>query len=107
MAMQLLATSACHSVSAPSSAPHLPLAVSGAGEPFVSAAGILGVMAIWRTFYAGFMDWRPFVAYDSARSERAQDDTEAWWAAARGMAAICGGGAIVATGTHALAIGLR
>lgn len=30
----------------------LPLAASGPGEPFTTAAGVLGLMAIWRCFYA-------------------------------------------------------
>jgi len=106
MATQLALIAAMHPGDA-YAAHHLPLAASGAGEPFVSAAGILGVMAIWRTFYAGFMDWSFFVAFDSARSARPQEHTDAWWAAARGMAAVCGGGAIVVAGMHAVAQGVR
>lgn len=34
----------------------LPLAASGPGEPFVTAAGLLGLMVVWRSFYATFLD---------------------------------------------------
>jgi hypothetical protein len=34
----------------------LPLAASGPGEPFATAAGVLGVMAIWRCFYTSYLD---------------------------------------------------
>jgi hypothetical protein len=38
----------------------LPLAASGPGEPFATAAGVLGVMAIWRAFYSTYLDvWNP------------------------------------------------
>jgi len=54
-------------------------AASGVGEPFVSAAGILGIMAIWRTFYTGFMDWTFFLAYDATRSnDSPRDEAQAW-----------------------------
>lgn len=35
----------------------LPLAASGPGEPFATAAGVLGIMAMWRCFYAVFLDY--------------------------------------------------
>lgn len=35
----------------------LPLAATGPGEPFATAAGVLGIMAIWRCFYAVFLDY--------------------------------------------------
>jgi len=35
----------------------LPLAASGPGEPFATAAGVLGIMAIWRCVYAVFLDY--------------------------------------------------
>eukprot|EP01026_Neomeris_dumetosa_P043301 TRINITY_DN3622_c0_g1_i5.p3 TRINITY_DN3622_c0_g1~~TRINITY_DN3622_c0_g1_i5.p3 ORF type:complete len:258 (-),score=30.13 TRINITY_DN3622_c0_g1_i5:200-973(-) len=37
-------------------AQHLPLAATGVGEPFVTAAGVLGTMAIWRAFYVTHLD---------------------------------------------------
>ena len=56
-------------------------AASGMGEPFVSAAGILGIMAIWRTYYAGFLDWSHFLSYDAPRSRGADRERHrrAWW----------------------------
>jgi hypothetical protein len=39
----------------------LPLAASGPGEPFVTAAGILGLMTVWRAYYTTYLDvfnWR-------------------------------------------------
>jgi hypothetical protein len=53
-------------------------AASGVGEPFVSAAGILGVMAIWRTYYAVFMDWSFFLSYDCPRSRNPEEHAQAW-----------------------------
>jgi hypothetical protein len=35
----------------------LPLAASGPGEPFVTAAGVLGHMSLWRAFYTLFLDY--------------------------------------------------
>jgi len=35
----------------------LPLAASGPGEPLVTAAGVLGLMAVWRAFYTLFLDY--------------------------------------------------
>jgi hypothetical protein len=78
----------------------LPLAASGVGEPFVSAAGILGVMSVWRTFYAGFMDWSFFLSLDTAHSSRTQKQMQAWWEAARIMSCICGLGSVVALAAH-------
>lgn len=34
----------------------LPLAASGPGEPFATAAGVLGLMACWRAFYTAYLD---------------------------------------------------
>lgn len=45
-------------------------AASGMGEPFVSAAGILGVMVIWRSFYAAFLDWSAFASFDWDSAQR-------------------------------------
>lgn len=75
-------------------------AASGVGEPFVSAAGILGVMAIWRTFYTGFMDWTFFLAYDASRSsENPRDEAQAWIesvAAISVLVVLCGSAAFAA-----------
>lgn len=51
-------------------------AASGVGEPFASAAGILGVMLLWRTMYTGFLDWSFFLSYDA--SSNSQDEMRAW-----------------------------
>jgi hypothetical protein len=80
----------------------LPLAASGMGEPLVSAAGILGVMAVWRTFYAGFLDWSFFLSLDTAHSSRPQEQMQAWWDAVRIMLYVCGAGSIVAFAAHVL-----
>lgn len=34
----------------------LPVAASGTGEPLATAAGVLGVMSIWRAFYTVYLD---------------------------------------------------
>lgn len=47
-------------VGGPGFAVSLPLAASGPGEPFVTAAGVLGVMAIWRCFYCIYLDFWNF-----------------------------------------------
>lgn len=52
-------------------------AATGVGEPFASAAGILGGMLVWRTFYTGFLDWSSFLSYNA--SSKSQDDAKAWW----------------------------
>lgn len=42
----------------------LPLAAHGPGEPLGTAAALLGLMAMWRAFYAAYLDtW----AWASAR----------------------------------------
>ena len=45
-----------------------PLAASGPGEPFVTGAQILGLMAVWRSFYAAYLDMSKFLSIDGARS---------------------------------------
>lgn len=47
-------------------------AASGIGEPFVSAAGILGVMTIWRTCYVAFFDWGAFLSFQGGDSQQQQ-----------------------------------
>lgn len=51
----------------------LPLAASGPGEPFVTAAGVLGVMACWRAFYASYLDINSFRSMDAVRRDRQRD----------------------------------
>lgn len=52
----------------------LPLAASGPGEPFVTAAGVLGVMAMWRSFYCCFLDYWNFKSIKSnLRSNKPSD----------------------------------
>ena len=66
------------------------------GEPLVSAAGILGVMAIWRTYYAAFLDWRPFLSFDAARDAGPEEAARAWGetiTAVLLLTVACGGGA--------------
>ena len=46
----------------------LPLAASGPGEPFITAAQILGLMAVWRAFYATYLDISKFLSFNGARS---------------------------------------
>lgn len=58
-ASQLVLTAAAESralVATDGFASVLPLAASGPGEPLVSAAGVLGVMAVWRCFYVTYLD---------------------------------------------------
>jgi hypothetical protein len=51
----------------------LPLAASGAGEPFVTAAGVLGLMAVWRAFYAIYLDTYAFGKMAGARRGRGRE----------------------------------
>lgn len=51
----------------------LPLAASGPGEPFTTAAGVLGLMAIWRCFYAAYIDIWNFRTPSGARVDRSRD----------------------------------
>lgn len=71
-------------------AARLPLAATAAGEPLTSAAGVLGVMAIWRCFYTSYMDIWSFRTALGARPDRDRDSAvfkEALVAA--GILAIC------------------
>ncbi|EFN55548.1 hypothetical protein CHLNCDRAFT_52364 [Chlorella variabilis] len=54
----------------------LPLAATGAGEPFVTAAGVLGLMLVWRTFYASYLDMYSFRSSTAARRDRGRDMEE-------------------------------
>lgn len=58
----------------------LPLAASGPGEPFVTAAGVLGLLAVWRSFYAIFLDVSCFLSIDGARYSREEDERHFWYA---------------------------
>lgn len=51
----------------------LPLAASGPGEPFVTAAGVLGLMVAWRAFYTTYLDQTKFLSIDGARLDREAD----------------------------------
>ncbi|KAI7846210.1 hypothetical protein COHA_000280 [Chlorella ohadii] len=51
----------------------LPLAASGPGEPFVTAAGVLGLMCVWRAFYAIYLDLSSFRGVAAARRDRGKD----------------------------------
>lgn len=48
----------------------LPLAATGPGEPLVSAAGVLGTMALWRSFYTIYLDYGNFRTMEGARMDR-------------------------------------
>jgi hypothetical protein len=49
---------------------NLPLAASLPGEPFISAAQILGLMLVWRCFYAAYLDMSKFLKFDGARLDK-------------------------------------
>ncbi|PRW57903.1 hypothetical protein C2E21_3557 [Chlorella sorokiniana] len=51
----------------------LPLAASGPGEPFVTAAGVLGLMCVWRAFFAIYLDLWSFRGADAVRRDRVKD----------------------------------
>ncbi|PSC75087.1 secretion system [Micractinium conductrix] len=48
----------------------LPLAATGPGEPFVTAAGVLGLMAVWRAFYAAYIDIYSFGKLEANSRDR-------------------------------------
>jgi hypothetical protein len=75
-------------------------AASGIGEPFVSAIGILGVMAVWRTFYVGFLDFSYFLTYDSARSRQPEDQGQAWVETVTVVLALTCAAAVAAAALH-------
>lgn len=77
-------------------AARLPLVATAAGEPLTSAAGVLGVMAIWRCFYTSYMDIWNFRTAQGTRPNRERDSAvfeEALIAA--GLLALCFSIAIV------------
>jgi hypothetical protein len=51
----------------------LPLAASGPGEPFVTAAGVLGLMVLWRSYYTVYLDFTNFLSARGARLDRDKD----------------------------------
>lgn len=51
----------------------LPLAATGPGEPFVTAAGVLGLMAVWRAFYTVYLDFWNVRAVSGSPINRYQD----------------------------------
>lgn len=65
----------------------LPLAATGAGEPFVTAAGLLGLMTVWRAFYVAYLDTSQFLSIDGARSSKEQD-VQHFWEALRAAIAL-------------------
>ena len=51
----------------------LPLAARGFGEPYTTAAQILGVVSIWRGFYGTFLETTSFRRMDYIRQSREKD----------------------------------
>lgn len=52
----------------------LPLVASGPGEPFTCAAAVLGLMVVWRAYYASYLDYANFLKSSStSRVDREQD----------------------------------
>jgi len=45
---------------------------TGAGEPFVTAAGVLGLMAVWRAFYTVYLDFWNFRTFTDQPINRYQ-----------------------------------
>lgn len=67
----------------------------------MSAVGILGIMAVWRTYYATFLDWDAFLSFDGARGAPSEG-TEAWQMAAATMTALALAGGVLMACTHVL-----
>lgn len=58
---------------------HLPLAARGPGEPFVTAAGVLGLMCMWRGFYCTHLDtWSNADEQQRRRWARRKAIGQAW-----------------------------
>jgi len=51
----------------------LPLAARGLGEPWVTAAQILGLVCVWRSFYATFLESSSFRTMDYLANSREKD----------------------------------
>lgn len=54
-------------------ADHLPLAATGIGEPWVTAAQILGLICLWRSFYGACIGMNSFRVAPSMRRESDRD----------------------------------
>lgn len=50
----------------------MPYARAGPAEPLATAAGILGLMAVWRTFYTTQLDLWNYRAFDGSPIDRRQ-----------------------------------
>eukprot|EP00884_Botryococcus_braunii_P022712 jgi/Botrbrau1/9124/Bobra.160_3s0001.1 len=77
-ACQLVLTTAADDhvfVTDPTFAVTLPLAASGPGEPLVTAAGVLGIMCIWRSFYTAYLDFWNNTTIGGSPIDRYQDST--------------------------------
>lgn len=79
----------------------LPLAASGPGEPFVTAAGVLGLMAVWRTFYSTYLDNSKFLSIDGARLDREIEEQHFKEALTAALVLACGS----CVGLHFLSTG--
>ena len=44
----------------------------GPGEPFVTAAGVLGLMSVWRAFYTCYLDYWNVTSYSGSPLNRYQ-----------------------------------
>ena len=51
----------------------LPLAARGIGEPWVTAAQILGLVCVWRSFYGTFLETSSFRTMDYLSKSREKD----------------------------------
>ncbi|KAI8463119.1 MAG: hypothetical protein J3K34DRAFT_389251 [Monoraphidium minutum] len=79
----------------------LPLAAQGPGEPVATAAGVLGVMSVWRCLYAVWLDpW-------SSAAARAASDAAALREALAAAAALAALGGAALQVAHAAAGGRR
>lgn len=52
---------------------NLPLAARGIGEPWVTAAQILGLVCVWRSFYGTFLETASFRSLSSLRNAKEND----------------------------------
>lgn len=96
-AMQLVLTTAAESgalVGAEGFASRLPLAASLPGEPLGTAAGVLGVMAIWRCWYSVYLDFWRFLPRDDQRRGGDVFEEAARWVGMSARGAGCMGGKI-------------
>lgn len=66
----------------------LPLAARGIGEPWVTAAQILGLVCFWRSFYGTFLETTSFRSISSLRQSSREEDVEIFLSAAKIVSAI-------------------